>query len=140
MTRYLGALVLGAGLAGLWACDDEPVDPCANLADACDVEGTRRCTVEHDAILACQANDEGCLLWVEIEACEASCDDDGEEPLCVEPCSDECTLDESRCQGEVIQTCEAQATGCTSWVDGADCAATSQSCDASGDAAVCVDA
>lgn len=85
MTRYLTAFVFGACLAATWACDDEPVDPCADVSDPCDVEGTQRCTPEADAIVACEADAEGCLVWVEAEACDAGCDDGGEEPVCVEP-------------------------------------------------------
>lgn len=83
MTRQLAALAFGLCLAALWGCDDQPADPCASLDGACDTEGTRRCTVAWDAIETCEAGADGCLLWVEAEACEAACDDSGEEPACV---------------------------------------------------------
>lgn len=140
MTRTLAAFVLCSSLAGTWGCDDEPTDPCAGLDGACDTEGARRCTVAWDAIEVCEARADGCLLWVEAEACEAGCDDAGDEPLCLEPCEDLCTADEARCLGDLIQACEAQPSGCTDWVDVSDCAASSQVCDASGDAPACVDA
>jgi hypothetical protein len=140
MTRNLGALALGLCLAAPWGCDDDPVDPCADLDGVCDTEGTRRCTVAWDATVVCEVNADGCLLWVEAEACEAGCDDSGEEPLCLEPCVDECTLAEARCQGDLVQTCESQESGCAVWVDVTDCAAAGQVCDASGDAPICVDA
>jgi len=69
--------------------------------------------------------------------CRADCDVD-----LASCCSDDCpTGGETRCEGDVVQTCDTAADGCLGWADTTDCSLNSpaQICDASDVGAVCAD-
>jgi hypothetical protein len=53
-------------------------------------------------------------------------------------CSDACaTLQDTRCNGNIVQSCELAANGCTAWIDASDCGAIGQVCEDAGGGAAC---
>jgi len=107
-------------------CDDSSGDAVCTgeCVSDCDTEGAGRCNLT--VIQECLPVTEGCLQWTDVLDCAASsrvCDDSSGSPICTGGCSDVCTTPgETRCQGDVIQTCLMQSTGCLDWEDTTDCA------------------
>ncbi|MBU1239129.1 choice-of-anchor J domain-containing protein [Myxococcota bacterium] len=82
----------------------------------------------------------GCLIYVSGTDCALSsqiCEMSGQTPLCVDTCTDQCTLGESSCDGNILHTCVNGPNGCTVDEAGDDCAATGRSCTPSGTTASC---
>jgi hypothetical protein len=134
-TSGAALLLFASALAG---CGE---DNGAGCTDECDTVDALQCY--GSVIEVCAENDDGCLAWTAQTHCEDTgrfCDDSGGTPECVSECSDECPTDgDTRCSGEVIQTCSEGTDGCLDWTDGTDCSDTDQFCNDSGDDAVCVD-
>lgn len=92
--------------------------------DSCSPDGATRCNSSF--LQTCTIADEGCLEWTVTTDCAeegGTCDDSGDVPECDYTCSDACpTIDQTRCVGELIQTCVMGSEGCHEWSDGTDCA------------------
>jgi hypothetical protein len=120
-------------------CDDSSgTAGCADsCADAC-VLDDRRCTV--NVLQLCQAGENGCTQWKDQQDCGLSnwiCTGTGVTAACTDPCTHDCEAGAPpQCDLTVVQTCGTDGSGCRSWVDGADCAATGQTC--TGGACSCV--
>jgi len=78
------------------ACTCDPSDPCSWSENG-------RCDLPPDG---------GCTAY------EAHFDDEND---CRDPCNDLCEEGETRCVVDVLQTCEADETGCLSWSRGSPC-------------------
>ncbi len=80
-----------------------------------------------------------CCLALSLAACDGPRPGtDGGPGADTGGCSDECaTLGETRCNGEVIEGCAIDSSGCQSWRAGLDCAASDDTCDDSMEPAVC---
>ena len=121
-------------------CDDSAGEPACGCTDACATDGATRCS--STAIQECQMGTSGCLGWVEIQDCADTsliCDASGGSAECVEGCTDACTAEGlTSCHGSIIQTCTMGTNLCLAWVDGIDCAATSEACDDDSGTAQCV--
>ncbi len=127
-------------LAG--ACSsDSGLDADCNLAlNPCVVENQKQCAVPATGVETCLRNTDGCLVWALTETCTASqtCGSSAQGFSC--QCASVCTAGQTRCKpGEpaVIQTCTADAQACTYWLDGTNCAASSQTCVMTGTTAGC---
>jgi hypothetical protein len=138
MRRLIPVLFTSLCLSWLSGCDDEEEPDCSTVANPCDAEGELQCSSDDGAVEVCEADAQGCLGWAPETECSASqaCSTAGGEPSCA--CSDECDDGATQCDGEVIQTCEADGDGCLAWTDGTDCADDGQACDDAGGEAVCV--
>ena len=53
-------------------------------------------------------------------------------------CANPCGAGETRCNGDTIEACAADARGCFDWVAGVDCAADATQCDDSAEPAICL--
>ncbi|MBM4379259.1 MAG: VWA domain-containing protein [Deltaproteobacteria bacterium] len=83
--------------------------------EAC-TEGERRCS--ENATQICTRNaTTGCTAWVTSNCAQGTSCDNGR---CAS-CSSTCTAGITRCSGSSIETCEADAQGCTSWALSATC-------------------
>ncbi|MBN2495731.1 MAG: PPC domain-containing protein [Deltaproteobacteria bacterium] len=112
-------------------CDDSGEAPACVCNDTCTTAGETQCA--GTVIQTCTADGDGCLGWANTTDCadtNQACDDSGADAVCV---GGGCTDGETRCDGDVVQTCADGA-----WGDTQDCAATGQTCDDSGADAVCV--
>lgn len=134
-----GAL-LGAGCG-----TTSPIpEHCKDLPDACSELDDTRCSQDEMAIQTCLEDEDGCLVWKNTTNCDVDdkvCVDEEEGPECVDlSCVHECAqVGQTRCDGEVIQTCETGAEGCREWVDTTDCADQDKFCDDTSEPAVCSD-
>jgi len=129
-TLALCTAFLALGVVG--CSDDSSGDTCADLPLACDTGDANTC--EGNAVRACLANADGCLVWTDLEVCGASQQCAG--GACV--CDDLCATGASQCSGDTIQACTPDTLGCLEWADGEDCSAGGESCDDSAEPAVCV--
>jgi len=116
-------------------------DPCEAVTDVCQTDGEIRCTPSKNGVQACRPDPDvvGCLSWATTDAC-------GEHQSCESvdqgcQCSSECSINgETRCQGEVVQSCTSDTDGCLYWQDGEDCATLDNySCDDNTEPAVCLE-
>lgn len=106
------------------ACDD--IDP----ADLCEEEGVLSCS--EDNVLECQRNEDGCLVIVDLGACEEG--DSCIDGVCVGPCDDVEVCDAAlACDGDELVTCE-EVEGCLVETGRETCDA---GCDDTGDAPEC---
>ncbi|MGM0597191.1 MAG: hypothetical protein ACQES9_09145, partial [Myxococcota bacterium] len=90
------------------ACTDETcTDECSEGNEVCDSDGI--------TLRSCELNqDTGCTEWVDTD-CSANgevCSVVDGDPQCVEECVDDCSLNETQCSGDTVQTCETLGTGC----------------------------
>jgi len=138
----LGGLVSVLGL--VWCtvptagCGDDD----GSCTNECDVVHTSQCS--GTLIQMCEVGSDGCLHWVDSTDCADSsqlCDASGGPAECVANCPSPCpAANASQCSGTIIQTCVEGADGCLAWVNGTDCADTTEVCDDTGAIATCVDA
>lgn len=127
--------------SGTLSCTAEcTFDTSACCNDGCGSEGDTQCN--GDAIEVCSVGDNGCLAWVEDTDCSATneyCDETRGDASCLPVCVDQCDADgDTRCDGDIIETCSVRTEGCLGWVSGDDCTATDQYCDDTEGAAACV--
>ena len=126
----LTALLLAAG------CGEDKGKSCS---DECTTLDELQCY--GSVIEVCAEAEDGCLAWTLQTDCSETgelCDDSGNDPECVSACTDECpAADDTRCLGTIIQTCTTGTDGCLGWVDGTDCADTSEVCEESDTGAAC---
>lgn len=125
-------------------CDDtggtpDCVDECT---DVCLVVDETQCLGE--VIQTCAVQENGCMDWESGDDCSTHdpaqfCDDTTGEALCTDGCLNQCTDGITQCNGDFIQTCAVQTSGCTDWDDTTDCSAEtpSQICDDSSGTPVC---
>ena len=106
--------------------DADAADPCADL-DLCPEAGT---TCDGNDLVACEENDDGCLVETVTECGDtAICDDSGAEALCIEDvCTglDLCDEEGLSCDGGELVDCTANEDGCivrttTACEDGTEC-------------------
>ena len=110
------------------------VDKCS---DDCSQEGTSQCKSGSQAIQTCSVSADGCLVWQESQDCSDDsqfCDDSQATAQCVDTCTSNCsTLNETRCVGDMLQTCVEVST-CLLWEDSTDCSSSGGLCEDSGSA------
>lgn len=136
-----------------WADTEDCADSgetCDDTTGDCTVSCTDNCTAEDDTqcsgtiIQTCTLFTDGCLDWEDGTDCDDTgevCDDSGTDAVCAAGCTDNCVaVDDTQCNGTVIETCEVGTNDCFDWVAGTDCADTSEICDDSGATAVCATA
>lgn len=90
-------------------------------------QGETQCNAS--IIETCDKGAGGCLEWAESEECSAlglSRADAGEGATCsCELCP---AVGDTRCNGEVIETCAQGVDGCREWVAGEDCSSSDRIC------------
>jgi len=121
-------------------CDDTGAPTCVNnCSDACTANATR-CGADGD-VETCTTAATGCLAWSVSTDCTGNqhCGAVDNALVCVDGCTDVCPANATRCgaNGDV-ETCGTAATGCRAWSVTADCT-NAQTCDSTGNPAVCVD-
>ena len=87
-------------------CSDDDDNKCAGLANACVDPGSLSCSEDNGAVLICEANADGCLVWTDAETCglHQECSTAGGVAECV--CTDGCTNEgETRCNADAVETC-----------------------------------
>ncbi len=132
---------LGGDLACEEGCGAFDTSGCTGCTDECTTVGETQCN--GTVIETCTVRPDGCNDWVGGVDCATTadpfCDDTAEPAVCVSNCVNECAnVDETQCNGTVIETCTVQADGCNDWIGGVDCADNGESCDDSAEPAVCV--
>ncbi|MBW2704002.1 MAG: hypothetical protein JRF33_24540 [Deltaproteobacteria bacterium] len=93
-------------------------------------------------VIDCLLGEDGCTAWEIGENCADSgllCSDSTGEALCVAACENDCTLDDTRCVGTVIEVCENGTDGCSAWVADVDCADDELLCNEATQPAVCAE-
>jgi len=125
-------LAVGLALSAGACSDDDSGDPCVDVPKPCEIPGGSGC--DGNVIQMCTENSDGCLVWVESEACPAGYACFGGS--CV--CHDECVPGANQCHGNTIQHCQETLEGCLFWADDQNCAVSDRSCDDTGDA-TCVE-
>ncbi|MDA3864753.1 MAG: hypothetical protein PF689_12900 [Deltaproteobacteria bacterium] len=124
-------------------CDDSGTEPqcLAECNHGCNTSGETRCN--NDAIEICQEDQQGCFDWEIQQDCttnEQICliNQETSDPECVYDCSDNCSqTGDTKCQGNIVQTCELQTNNCLDWSDTQNCSTNSQICDDTGTEAQC---
>jgi hypothetical protein len=110
------------------------VEPCDNECDPVDRQRCNGTVIER-----CMEGADGCTDWAPELDCATTdkpiCDDAFGEAECV---AHECEADDTRCAGDVVQTC-IEIQGQRVWADYMNCATDGQVCDASGAEATCTD-
>jgi hypothetical protein len=133
-------LVLCCAFCVQWlsGCDDEEQPECSAVADPCASEGALQCSSDEGAVEICEADAQGCLQWAVETPCDGAqvCSSEGGEPACA--CEDACDEGATQCDGDVVQTCEANADDCLVWADGTDCADEGGTCEVADGEAACV--
>lgn len=128
----------GFEAGGVSCKPDCTVDTSACCKHECGNPGITQCN--GNLVESCNLTAAGCRLWVPA----SNCSDTGQ--TCVENllsatcsgCIAGCPQDgATHCNGNVVETCQADTAGCLAWSPGTDCAVTGQSCDASGGTAQC---
>ena len=113
------------------SCSDTCVDVCTPNNYQCD----------GDAIEFCEIQPHGCYGWSLHEDCGTSgqtCDDSAWPPVCAD-CVDECTVESAtRCDGELIETCTLNTSGCMVWDFTEDCSLSGEFCEDHTGTAMCV--
>jgi hypothetical protein len=114
-------------------CDrdrDPPV--CVAPSDECSI-GQSRCDGSVLQICAADENLAGVLRWIDQRDCAdqgAVCVAGDDMAACEEQCNDTCpAAGQSRCAGDVVQSCAMADDGCLHWRDDLDCAAAGSSCE-----------
>ncbi len=134
----------GAGPAGGWSnflLDDVELLACGGTCvHECDTIDELVCSADLTEVLICILVAD-CNAWVMASDCVNNgqeCDDSGADPMCV-ACTDECgAVDDTQCNGYILETCEVGPDTCLDWVVTEDCSATAGFfCDDSGADAVC---
>jgi hypothetical protein len=119
-------------------CDDSSGSPrCVTCSDSCDTVDETRCN--GDMIQTCTLMSPLCRGWEDTTDCTTEgfvCSDASGTPECV--CPTPCGSGDTRCRGNIIQTCELQGNGCYEYEDGTDCAADGHLCSATSGTAECV--
>ncbi|MCK5796307.1 MAG: hypothetical protein KAI47_03935, partial [Deltaproteobacteria bacterium] len=92
-------------------CVKNCVNQCAQGKKQCSGTGVQTC----DLVVAT-----GCTDWGNPVPCNAGEICSG--GTCVKNCSDQCSVNTTRCSGPQLQTCKTMASGCTDWDTPAPCA------------------
>lgn len=113
-------------------------------AGECAEEGATTC--DGDVVRICERDGAGCLGLAFHDDCNAGeghrCVETGDGARCAGCDEDLCVEGEQRCLNDVVQVCQARASGCLDWADDRDCAALDppRACAENGAQATCVDA
>lgn len=107
---------------------------------ACAPAGATQCV--GDVLQVCAAGDDGCRQWQDLMDCAgtgARCEVlAAGDATCLTTCENACpAADDKRCQGDVLQICAEDDSGCRAWEDVWDCAQSGMRCDDSGDTVQC---
>jgi subtilisin-like proprotein convertase family protein len=109
--------------------------------DTCPAVDETQCA--SDIVQTCVEGASGCLEWEDTEDCTANqevCIVENGAAMCAPACTDECdTIDELRCNGDLIEICAEGADGCNDWVTDTDCSTTNQTCAVIDTTPQCVD-
>lgn len=107
-----GGMLTGRGEAG----DDEPVNGCTDVANACDAPGAM---CMDDTLVTCAEDENGCLVATRRNCTRAGtnfCDDSLDPPACaIDPCAtlpDACASERRSCAGTTLVDCARNADGC----------------------------
>ncbi len=109
-------------------------------ADECVAANFPACSADNLAVETCVVQADGCYDLVST-ACGLNemCVDAGGNPVCQPTCMDQCnTVGDTRCDGDMVQECQVQVSGCRDWSDLLDCTLTGETCQVSGGVAACV--
>ena len=141
----------GAGGSGGTGDEDDAgmVDPCDNVANACE-EAVKEC--DGETLVTCAANSEGCLVETRTNCAATAnnvCDEDASPPVCkLDPCRNAqgqlkpnvCVEEGTSCVGDFLVTCEKDSSGCP-MAERIDCTldGNNTACSDDGNEAECVD-
>lgn len=98
-------------------CDEDTGECKAECPQTC-TDGEKKC--EGNAVWSCDADANGCMQWVQTEAC-------GEDKICsdtftcITGCKDECSENDTRCADNGMQKCVVNTQGCRVWQKDAPC-------------------
>ena len=133
--------VIASILMGLMACsgcDESSSDDADNNEDDCIIFGNIVCPIDQtrcsgNLVQKCSINLFGCFYWKDVQACEV-CSDGACSGTSSQPCQDgscseippknctnACTQNDARCEGNVLQFCAVGEDGCTFWKDEKTC-------------------
>ena len=126
---------------GLMCVEDGDSASCEmGCEDECELDDTECDDLD---VLLCELGDSGCSEWMVADECNPeeseSCEVVDGEAMCV-GCEDECEVGATRCDGDVIETCERPEDACAMWAAGDDCADMdpAHSCEIVDEEATCV--
>lgn len=133
----LGVLVSVAFCVSCWQA--HRVDHCNGTENPCDVVGSVQCSPSFAAVEECTIDEDGCLVWSEIESCGAGrqCDSSGATPMCVDfnPWDDECSGEfcdsgDTVCDGNTVMECRENSgpLQCPYWAVLVNCEAEGLTC------------
>ncbi|MFH1436742.1 MAG: proprotein convertase P-domain-containing protein [Pseudomonadota bacterium] len=142
MVRKLNLLAAGLMLclvaAAFAGCDGDGGADCSEVTNPCDEQGAKRCSADSSGTEICGKNADGCLVWQAESACleDQECTATADGPVC--RCASTCFVEgATQCSADIIQTCTTAVDGCMGWVDGLNCADTSEECLEVGGSAIC---
>ena len=125
---------LDGGFCTVDGCDTVEPDACSEIdpADLCEEEGVLTCS--EDNVLECQRNDDGCLVIVDLGACEG--DDTCVDGACIGPCDDVEVCEVAlACDDDDLVGCE-EVDGCLVETERVAC---EFGCNDTGDAPECIE-
>ena len=109
-----------------------------NCSNEC-VLGGSQCDI--GLIQSCVTGTSGCTIWQNGTDCALSgqiCQLTGNVAACADTCTDACTLSQTSCNGDQLQTCNVGSNGCTEWQETEDCTLSGRLCsDQGGGSALC---
>jgi hypothetical protein len=120
-------------------CDDTGATPVCvpDCTDNCTTVGATQCA--GDLLQTCEVQTSGCRDWSDTN-CAATgdaCFELAGGAVCADPCQNLCSLGDSRCSGGNVETCQANAYGCRSYVLQTTCDPATQYCEVVGGDAQC---
>ncbi len=121
-----------------FSCGGSSGVDCDTIDNPCTTDGALRCSSSNDAIESCLLDADACLAWTSTTTCgeHQTCQTADDASTCT--CDLDCTvIDDTQCQGEIIQTCTSDDDDCLFWQDGQDCAADEKVCDDLAEPAIC---
>ena len=127
--KYVLVAMAGLGLITAAGCSEDTIlvngmpDVPGGEPDTCDApctDGAKKC--DNGSIWACKADNNGCLVWSEVQACTDGTYCDAETYTCKtsgdgpEPCNDACSEGAQKCGSNSIWSCKKNDQGCFEWV------------------------
>lgn len=104
---------------------------CVCPPDQC-TKGRKRCTSDRSQLEECLLQINGCTAWEVQDDCSVRdeiCVGDATNAACSPKCDNFCTEEgQTRCSGDVLQTCTEDASGCPAWTDTRDCSTSGMAC------------
>jgi len=138
--RVCGFRLAWGVLALAWLCGCSGGEDCRITERSCLNAGETRCRV--NILQTCTPDEQNCKVWTDTTDCAATggiCEQTGSAAECLPECPNHCAqAGDSRCDGDVVETCVLDARGCLDWQAGEDCSAINRVCDDSGGSAQCL--